>query len=48
LPSSREVAFLGRCSVRLGCYVSQFFVFMERSQALVRVRGGVKDVAAIK
>ena len=43
-----EVAFLGRCSVRVGCCVSLLEKDMKCSTGIVGVYGGVDDVVAIE
>ena len=43
-----EVAFLGRCFVRVGCCVSQVDVVMECSTVIVRAFGGVNNGVAIE
>jgi len=44
----REVAFSGRCSVRVRCCVVLLVVETECSTRVVRVCGGVNDDVAIK
>jgi len=43
-----EVAFWGRCSVRVGYYVSKFVVVMACSKGIVGVCGVANDNVAIE
>ena len=43
-----RIALLGRCFVRVGCYVLQVVVDMVRGYRIVRAYGGVNDVVAIE
>jgi len=44
---ARKFSVLGRCSVRVGCCVSQVAVIMACRKLIVRACGGINDDVAI-